>query len=134
MKVVIDTNVVISAALGSRTCSKAVIKALDQGVIEPLIFVQELRSFIKKLKGKEKYRHIELEHLSNFIDYFITMVEIVDDYRLLPYSTDFPDNHFISLAAARNALLITGDKLCLKNALSGNVNCRTPAQYLSDSL
>ncbi|MDK2945255.1 MAG: hypothetical protein PWQ24_1970 [Mesotoga sp.] len=29
MKVVIDTNVVISAALGSRTCSKAVIKAPD---------------------------------------------------------------------------------------------------------
>jgi len=35
MKVVIDTNVVISAALGSRTCSKPVLKALDQGVIEP---------------------------------------------------------------------------------------------------
>ena len=95
--------------------------------------MQELRSFIKKLKGKEKYRHIELEHLSNFIDYFITMVEIVDDYRLLPYSTDFPDNHSISLAAARNALLITGDTLCLESALTGNVNCKTPAQYLSES-
>jgi len=133
MKVVIDTNVAISAALGSRTCSKAVLKALDQGVIEPQIFVQELRSFIMKLKEKEKYRHIQLEGLSNFIDYFIITVEIVDDYSLLPYSTDFPDNHFISLAAAKNALLITGDKLCLKSALNGNVNCRTPAQYLSDS-
>ncbi len=95
--------------------------------------MQELRSFIKKLKGKEKYRHIELEDLSNFIDYFITMVEIEDDYRLLPYSTDFPDNHSISLAAARNALLITGDTLCLESALTGNVNCKTPAQYLSES-
>ena len=134
MKVVIDTNVVISAALGSRTCSKAVLKALNQGVIEPQIFAQELRRFIMKLKEKEKYRHIELEHVSNFVDHFLTMVEIVDDYRLLPYSTDSPDNHFISLAAAQNALLLTGDKLCLKSAQSGNVNCKTPAQYLSDSL
>lgn len=133
MKVVIDTNVVISAALGSKTCSKTVLKALEQGVIEPQIFVQELQRFIMKLKGKEKYGNIQLEGLSNFIDYFLMTVEIVDDYKLVTYSTDFPDNHFISLAAARNALLITGDKLCLKSALSGNVNCRTPAQYLSDS-
>jgi len=96
--------------------------------------VQELRGFIKKLKGKEKYRHIELEHLSNFIDYFITTVEIVDDYQLVGFSTDLPDNHFISLAAARDALLITGDKLCLQSALRGNVNCKTPSQYLSDYL
>jgi|GEM_PF-625119 len=134
MKVIIDTNVVISAALGSRTCSKAVIKALDQGVIEPQIFAQESRRFTMKLKEKEKYRHTELEHLSNFIDYFIITVEIVDDYKLVTYSTDFPDNHFISLAAAQNALLITGDKLCLESAQNGNVNCKTPAQYLSDSL
>ena len=87
-----------------------------------------------KLKEKEKYRHTELEHLSNFIDYLITMVEIVDDYKLVTYSTDSPDNHFISLAAAQNALLITGDKLCLESAQNGNVNCKTPAQYLSDSL
>ncbi|WP_257211902.1 toxin-antitoxin system toxin component, PIN family protein [Mesotoga sp. H07.pep.5.3] len=71
--------------------------------------MQELRGFIKKLKEKEKYRHTELEHLSNFIDYFITIVEIADDYKLVTYSTDFPDNHFISLTAAQNALLITGD-------------------------
>ena len=133
MKVVIDTNVVISAALGSKTCSNTVLKALEQGVIEPQIFVLELQRFIMKLKGKEKYGNIQLEGLSNFIDYFLMTVEIVDDYKLVTYSTDFPDNHFISLAAARNALLITGDKLCLKSALSGNVNCRTPAQYLGDS-
>ena len=132
MKVVIDTNVVISAALGSRTCSMAIIKALEQEVIEPGIFTQELRRFIVKLMGKR--RNAELEALSNFVEYFITVVEIVDDYQLVSFSTDPPDNHFISLAAAQNALLITGDKLCLKSAQSGNVNCKTPAQYLSDSL
>ncbi len=53
MKVVIDTNVVISAALGSKTCSHAVFKALEQGVIEPRIFPQELRRFITKLKKRK---------------------------------------------------------------------------------
>lgn len=53
MKVVIDTNVVISAALGSKTCSHAVFKALEQGVIEPRIFPQELRRFIIKLKKRK---------------------------------------------------------------------------------
>ena len=132
MKVVIDTNVVISAALGSRTCSMAIIKALGQEVIEPGIFTQELRRFIVKLMGK--CRNAELEALSNFVEYFITVVEVVDDYQLVSFSTDHPDNHFISLAAARNALLITGDKLCLQSALQGNVKCKTPSQYLKDSL
>jgi len=131
MKVVIDTNVVISAALGSRTCSKAIIKALEQEVIEPGIFTQELRRFIVKLM--EKCRNTELEALSSFVEYFITAVEVVDDYQLVSFSTDPPDNHFISLAAARNALLITVDKLCLQSALGGNVKCKTPSQYLKDS-
>ena len=134
MKVVIDTNVVISAALGSKTCSMVVVKALEQGVIEPGIFPQELRRFISKLKEKEKYRNVDLEGLSNFIEYYIEMVEIVDDFQLVSFSTDLPDNHFISLAAARDALLITGDKLCLQSALGSNVNCKTPSQYLGDYL
>lgn len=106
MKVVIDTNVVISAALGSKTCSMVVVKALEQEVIEPGIFPQELRRFVVRLKEKEKYRNDDLESLSNFIEYCIEIVEIVDDYRLLSFSSDLPDNHFISLAAARDALLI----------------------------
>jgi putative PIN family toxin of toxin-antitoxin system len=134
MKVVVDTNVVISAALGSKTCSMVVVKALEQGVIEPGIFPQELRRFVVRLKEKEKYRNVDLESLSNFIEYYIEIVEIVDDYRLVSFSTDLPDNHFISLAGARDALLITGDKLCLQSALRGNVNCKTPSQYLSDYL
>ncbi len=134
MKVVIDTNVVISAALGSKTCSMVIVKALEQGVIEPGIFPQELRRFISKLKEKEKYRNADLEGLSNFLEYYIEMVEIVDDFQLVSFSTDLPDNHFISLTAARDTLLITGDKLCLQSALGGNVNCKTPSQYLSDYL
>jgi len=134
MKVVIDTNVVISAALGSKTCSMVIVKALEQGVIEPGIFPQELRRFISKLKEKEKYRNADLEGLSNFMEYYIEMVEIVDDFQLVSFSTDLPDNHFIPLTAARDALLITGDKLCLQSALGGNVNCKTPSQYLSDYL
>jgi len=62
------------------------------------------------------------------------MVEVVEDYELVSFSSDSPDNHFISLAAARNALLITGDKLCLKSALRCNVKAKTPSQYLSDYL
>ena len=134
MKVVIDTNVVISAALGSKTCSMVVVKALEQEVIEPGIFPQELRRFVVRIKEKEKYRNDDLESLSNFIEYCIEIVEIVDDYRLVSFSSDLPDNHFISLAAARDALLITRDKLCLQSALRGNVNCKTPSQYVSDYL
>ncbi|WP_180979913.1 toxin-antitoxin system toxin component, PIN family protein [Mesotoga sp. B105.6.4] len=91
-----------------------------------------MRRFVVRLKEKEKYRNVGLESLSNFIEYYIEIVEIVDDYQLVSFSTDLPDNHFISLAGARDALLITGDKLCLQSALRGNVNCKTPSQYLSD--
>ena len=48
MKVVIDTNVIISAALGSQTCKEAILKALEKyEVIEPKIVSME-----KKWKKK----------------------------------------------------------------------------------
>jgi predicted nucleic acid-binding protein len=50
MKVVIDTNVIISAALGSQTCKEAILKALEKyEVIEPKIVSMELDRFYLKM-------------------------------------------------------------------------------------
>ena len=63
MKVVIDTNVVISAALGSNTCSKVILWVINNTeIIEPNIIAIEIEHFCKRLainqKIKNKTKHI----------------------------------------------------------------------------
>jgi len=56
MKIVIDTNIVISAALGSNTCKTAILKAFGQKhiIIEPPIISLELDRFLYKLSTSTK--------------------------------------------------------------------------------
>ncbi len=52
MKIVIDTNVVISAALGSNTCKHAILRAFNEEheIVEPKIISLELERFVKRPK------------------------------------------------------------------------------------
>ena len=55
MKVVIDTNVIISAVLGSQTCKETILKALEKyEVIEPKIVSMELDRFYLKMSQELK--------------------------------------------------------------------------------
>ncbi len=131
MKVVIDTNVVISAALGSNRCGRTIIKALNDEILEPPLIVEELSRFIVKLSNDKKVDGLSIMELARFFEFFLSSVTIVSDFPLLSYSPDIPDNYFISVAASENALLITGDKLCLQTALKNGVKCVTPSGFYS---
>ncbi|TYB85417.1 MAG: PIN domain-containing protein [Kosmotoga sp.] len=54
MKIVLDTNVVISAALGSKSCSRTIIKASREKIIEPLLVKEELEKFLIKVQLKKE--------------------------------------------------------------------------------
>ncbi len=125
----IDTNDVISAAFGSKSCSRAIVKTLDAEVVEPPLIVEELSRFVERLSDNDKIDDNSIRGFVRFIEFFLSTVRIVRGYPLICYGQDLPDNHFISLAAFESALLVTGDKLCRRIALENNVKCVSPSEY-----
>ncbi|MFO7882142.1 MAG: PIN domain-containing protein, partial [Kosmotogaceae bacterium] len=103
MKIVIDTNVVISAALGSKTCTKALLKAAHEDIIVPSLIIKELKKFLVKVESAKKIDKNKFTELYNFFQYFIKLLIITEDYTLYSYSNDLPDNHFLSVASHHRA-------------------------------
>jgi predicted nucleic acid-binding protein len=73
MKIVIDTNVVISAALGSSTCTKALLKASHEVIMVPRLITEELKRFLAKVESTKKIDKVKLTELNNFFQYFIKL-------------------------------------------------------------
>jgi len=116
MKIVIDTNVIISAALGSQTCSKVILWAMNNAqIIEPNIVSIELEHFCKKL--------ITNQIIENNI-------KQIEPGKILNISTDKPDNHFLSLSLEEDAIFITGDKLALEFAKANNIKAASPSDFI----
>lgn len=130
MKVVIDTNVVISAALGSDTCSKSILWAINNTeIIEPNIVSIELEHFCKKLVSQQKLKN-NTKHLEDFFKVFLSFCTIKSPVRILNISTDKPDNHFLSLSLEEGAIFITGDKLALNFAKNNKIKSSSPGDFL----
>ncbi|WP_036225336.1 putative toxin-antitoxin system toxin component, PIN family [Mesoaciditoga lauensis] len=131
MKIVIDTNVVISAALGSNTCKYAILKAFNgkHDVVEPKIISLELERFVEKIKGKGSFPKEKIDDIDNFFKVFIALVKICEPKEIMSISPDKPDNFFLSLAAERSALFISGDKLALKIGKSAGIFVMSPKEW-----
>jgi putative PIN family toxin of toxin-antitoxin system len=130
MKVVIDTNVVISAALGSNTCSKVILWTINNTeIIEPNIVSIELEHFCKKIVSQQKLKN-NTKHLEDFFKVFLSFCTIKSPGKILNISTDKPDNHFLSLSLEENAIFITGDKLALNFAKNNKIKSSSPGDFL----
>jgi len=130
MKVVIDTNVIISAALGSDTCSKVIPWTINNSeIIEPNIVSVELEHFCKKLVSQQKLKN-NTKHLEGFFKVFLSFCTIKSPDNILNISTDKSDNHFLSLSFEQDAILITGDKLTLGFAKTNNFKALSPGLFL----
>lgn len=132
MKIVIDTNIVISAALGSNTCKTAILKAFSQKyfVIEPPIISLELDRFLYKLQKKVGNNIELLKSIEAFFRAFLASVEIQSPAKIRNISSDKPDNHFLSLAIEESALFITGDKLAVECGKKAGILTMTPSEFL----
>ncbi len=130
MKVVIDTNVIISAALGSQTCKEAILKALEKyEVIEPKIVSMELDRFYLKMSQEIKNTK-KIKAIYDYFRIFLMFVKIENPKKVLDISPDKPDNYFISLALEYSAISITGDKGALKYARDMKIDAKLAAEFL----
>ena len=89
MKIVIDTNIVISAALGSNTCKTAILKAFGQKhiIIEPPIISLELDRFLYKLQKKVGNNTKLLKNTEAFFRALLVSVEIQSPAKILNISS-----------------------------------------------
>ena len=130
MKVVIDANVIISAALGSQTCKEAILNALEKyEVIEPKILSIELDRFYLKMSQEIK-NNKKIKAIYDYFRIFLMFVKIENPKKVLDISPDKPDNYFISLALEYSAIFITGDKVALKYARDIKVDAKLVAEFL----
>jgi putative PIN family toxin of toxin-antitoxin system len=130
MKVVIDTNVIISAALGSQTCKEAILKALEKyEVIEPKIVSMELDRFYLKMSQEIKNTK-KIKAIYDYFSIFLMFAKIENPKKVLDISPDKPDNYFISLALEYSAIFITGDKGALKYARDMKIDAKLAAEFL----
>ena len=126
-KVVIDANIIISAAFGGNPL-RAVIRAMEEDeVYLSQAIERELTEVFSKLAKKLKREQINF--LSERIRELIGMAKQVSVSTQVPLSRDPKDDHYLALCKEVEAdFLITGDKDLLSiapEALSENgISCR----------
>ena len=130
MKVVIDTNVIISAALGSQTCSEVILIAIKNAqIIEPNIVSVELSRFCEKLESQQQSDD-KIKKIKNFFAVFLSFCVLKNPKKILNLSTDKPDNLFLSLSLEENAVYVTGDKNALSFAKENKIKATSPGDFM----
>ena len=126
MKIILDTNVIISSLITKGVCYEVVkyIKKRHSVFISNFI-IKELK---EKLKNKFKYDEKEIKEVLFFLSaYFINMgnVRITEEK-----CKDIDDNNILSLAIKVKAdIIITGDKELLEIKVHNFVKILKPADF-----
>jgi putative PIN family toxin of toxin-antitoxin system len=136
-KIVIDANVIISAAFGGKPL-EAVVRALeDHEVYLSEAIEGELRGVISRLS--KKLSKDQMAFLEEKIRQLLSRARRVPVSAYVALSRDAKDDHYLSLSkAARADFLITGDKDLLsvsKETLKkSGISCRiiTPQEFLEN--
>lgn len=131
MRIVIDCNVFVSAALGGKVCQQVIEKAfLECDIFYSNEILQEIQSTL--LKAKLKHAKAEGQSLLDLLK----AVGVQVDPRSCPVRLPDPDDE-IYLAVALHAeadVIITGNKKHFPQNDCGNIRVLTPRKFLSTNL
>ena len=128
---VLDTNVLISAALSSKGAPHALVQhILNNGcLVFSTATFEELRSRIYRPKFDV---YLSLDMREGLLHDFSASARWVEPDIVLPFSRDPSDDVFIATAVkAGLSLLVSGDKDLLEAPLPSGLQVLTPAQALS---
>lgn len=127
MKLIIDCNVIISAALKDGICRKVIISSLQKGEIylsKDILLEYLLVSRREKFKAHQSY----LEKIIDLVAQSAQMLEANPSYIELP---DPHDKKYIDLAITINAeFLIRGNLVDFPNKIYGKTKVIAPRLFL----
>jgi putative PIN family toxin of toxin-antitoxin system len=133
MRVVLDTNILISAFLFEKRLGK-IVKLIEQGVVIPCFVVYTFREF-QKVLGYEKFKSL-LEASGTDVEEIVRQMQnqgiILNDPEIVPNATpDAPDNYVLVAAKISDAeCIVTGDKLLLSLKDFELIPIITPQEFL----
>ncbi len=112
MKIVIDTNVLVSSLKSRRGASYKLISTIPNQNVIPMISVPLVVEYEAVLKKVDLVAELTHEDVENFIDYFCGISEFQDIYFLWrPFLPDPFDDHILEVAvASRSDAIITYNK------------------------
>ncbi len=133
MRLVFDTNVIVSAALlAGSVPRRAFDKALDKGTI--LISVPVLLELAEVLSRKKLNKYLLEEERMRFLVVLLKEAELVEITEAVTDCRDVKDNKFLELAVSGEAdCIVSGDDdLLILNPFRG-ISILSPREFLSDS-
>ena len=133
MRVVLDTNTVVSALLFSGISSKLV-SLWQKGLITPLLSRKILDEYLRVL-SYPKFDLSEGEIKELIQEEILSYAEVVKPKRRLRVvQRDPSDNKFVECAVAGKArVIISGDKELLSLGRYRQIRIQSPAQFLADN-
>ena len=133
MRVVLDTNTVVSALLFSGISSKLV-SLWQKGLITPLLSREILDEYLRVL-SYPKFDLSEGEIKELIQEEILPYAEVVKPKRRLRVvQRDPSDNKFVECAVAGKArVIISGDKDLLSLGRYRQIRIQSPAQFLADN-
>ena len=129
MRAVVDPNVIISAALSPEGAPARVLLAWRAGAFEIVVspaLINELRRALSYPKLRSRIDPQDAAELVEWLTRSATHTEDTDSAPLR--SADPDDDYLLALAAAENAVLVSGDKHLL--ALADEAPVMAPARFL----
>jgi putative PIN family toxin of toxin-antitoxin system len=130
-RIVLDTNVVVSAALLPRSAPRqAVDKAVENGQI--LISLDVIAELDEVLRRPKLDRYLSEDDRIEFLSALINEAEVVEVHEVIHACRDEEDDKFLELAISGQAdLIVTGDRdLLILHPFRG-VDIITPQQFLA---
>ena len=133
MKVVLDTNILVSAFLFGKRLEK-IIKLIEQGEITPCFVMFTLQEF-KTVLSYEKFRLVLIsanKTAQEIVQDISNYSEVLDDPQDIPKIVKhLGDNYILAAAAAAKArYIITGDTELLELKTFENIPIITPEKFL----
>ncbi len=130
MRVVLDTNVLLSATLWSGSVAQKLLFKLFESNASIFSSLEIISEYTRVLKRDFNYSDTEASYVASRVLAFVTLVKPV--VKLSVVKEDADDNKIIECALASNSLfLITYDKALLKIKNYQNISVLTPEQFLA---
>ncbi len=134
LRVVLDTNAAVSAALFSRSRPRQVVEYVTARGIILMSFpvLDELEAVMRRPRFD---RYASVEERINFLDDLIERAEPVEITHRITACRDPKDDKFLELALSGNAShIITGDNDLLALHPFRNIPILTPAAFLAERM
>jgi uncharacterized protein len=130
VRAVLDPNVIISALLSPSGNSAGVLRAWEQGELELIVSASLLEELARALAYPKLRRRIGEEDARGVVQWLAEAATAVSDPdgQLPVHSADPGDDYLVVLAAARQAILVSGDRDLLD--LCDEIPVFSPAAFL----